>query len=114
MQLWLACSLYAWAWLPLTTMNVFLAGLLPLPRYVVFDFAVAWVGAVNLYMYVFGVVKSFAALRCPPWKLALYTAGALATIPFNVAIENVAVLWGCFGRKHQFYVVQKDLPIEVV
>lgn len=108
-KIFLALSLYAWASIPFTTSNVFLAAFLPLPCHPLFDFAVAYVGAVNLYMYIFGVLKSFShRYRHRPWKLLFYTLGALLTIPFNICIENAAVLWGMFGRKHQFYVVRKD------
>lgn len=105
----LALSLYAWATIPFTTSNVFLAAFLPLPCHPLFDFAVAYVGAINLYMYIFGVLKSFShRYRLRPWKLLFYTFGALLTIPFNICIENAAVLWGMVGRKHQFYIVRKD------
>lgn len=69
----------------------------------------------NLYMYIFGVIKSFSLYRMGPVRFFLCLLGALSTIPFNVAIENVAVLWGCFGKKHRFYVVSKQLerPINV-
>ncbi|CAK5094912.1 unnamed protein product [Meloidogyne enterolobii] len=56
----LASSLYAWVTLPLTTLQIFLNPLLPLPKAFVLDFLVAFVGAVNLYMYIFGVIKSFS------------------------------------------------------
>jgi egghead protein (zeste-white 4 protein) len=108
----LSASLYAWASIPFTTSNIVLASVMPLPRYPLFDFSVAYVGAVNLYMYMFGAVKSFShRYRGRPFRLLLYTVGALLTVPFNICIENVAVLWGMFGRKHQFYVVKKDLQI---
>jgi len=73
---------------------------------------VAFVAAVNLYMYIYGVIKSFShKYRQNVWKLLLYAVGALLTIPFNICIENVAVLLGLFGRKDEFYVVKKDLTV---
>ncbi|CAI2348406.1 unnamed protein product [Caenorhabditis sp. 36 PRJEB53466] len=56
----LALSLYAWATMPLTSLQVFLCPLFPLPRCLPFDFLLSFVGALNLYMYIFGVVKSFS------------------------------------------------------
>lgn len=35
--------------------------------------------------------------------------GALLTIPFNICIENIAVIWGMLGNKNGFYVVKKDV-----
>ena len=34
--------------------------------------------------------------------------GALLTVPVNIVIETSAVLWGLFGTKHKFYVVNKE------
>ncbi|KIH59282.1 hypothetical protein ANCDUO_10490 [Ancylostoma duodenale] len=92
------------------THKVFLCPLFPLPRCLPFDFALSFVGAINLYMYIFGVVKSFShKYRNSAWRLVLYLTGALMTIPFNVIIENAAVLVGMCGRKDQFYIVNKDV-----
>uniref|UniRef100_A0A915MXH9 Beta-1,4-mannosyltransferase bre-3 n=1 Tax=Meloidogyne javanica TaxID=6303 RepID=A0A915MXH9_MELJA len=105
----LASSLYAWVTLPLTTLQIFLNPLLPLPKAFVLDFLVAFVGAVNLYMYIFGVIKSFShKYRNNSWRLLIYTLAALVAIPFNIWIENMAVLMGICSNKFEFYVVNKD------
>lgn len=78
-------------------------------------------------MYIFGVVKSFSHkyrfvllllpvshlshFRNSLFKLVLYLTGAMLTIPFNIIIENAAVLVGMFGRKDQFYIVNKDIQM---
>lgn len=59
-------------------------------------------------VYVYLANNDCVVCRQRPWRLLLYTTGALLTIPFNIWIENLAVLWGMFGHKHQFYVVKKD------
>lgn len=46
--------------------------------------------------------------RHSPGRLCLYMVGALLTIPFNICIENIAVIWGMLGNKNGFYVVKKD------
>ena len=108
-KIFLILSLYAWATMPFTSLQIFLCPLFPLPRCFIIDSLVAFVGAVNLYMYIFGVVKSFShKCRNNSWHLLLYIIGALFTIPFNICIENVAVLLGMFGNKYKFYVVNKD------
>lgn len=114
-KLFLALALYSWATIPLSTSNLVLAAFWPIPCPAVLNFLCAFVGAMNLYMYIFGVIKSFSLYRMGPVRFFLCLLGALSTIPFNVAIENVAVLWGCFGKKHRFYVVSKQLerPINV-
>ncbi|KAI6197772.1 hypothetical protein M3Y94_01264300 [Aphelenchoides besseyi] len=113
-KLFLAFSLYAWITMPLTTLQVLLCAFAPLPKCPLIDVLVAFVAAVNLYMYVFGALKSFShKYRHNKSRLFLYAVGALFTLPFNICIENLAVLLGIFDRNVDFYVVKKDLKTPV-
>ncbi|XP_033297224.1 beta-1,4-mannosyltransferase egh isoform X1 [Bombus bifarius] len=107
-KLLLGISCYSWVTLPLSTSNIVLAGIYPITCPPFIDFLCAFIGAVNIYMYVFGVVKSFSLYRFGIARFILCICGALSTIPFNLIIENVAVIWGLFGTKHKFYVVNKE------
>ena len=69
-------------------------------------------GAVNLYLYFIGAIKSFSVNRFVYFKFICCVIGALCTIPFVVVIENIAVIWGLFGNKHNFYIVQKFHPVQ--
>ncbi|XP_065333223.1 beta-1,4-mannosyltransferase egh [Cloeon dipterum] len=112
-KLLLAVSCYSWVTMPLSTSNVILAALFPIPCPPLMDFLCVFIGAVNIYMYVFGVMKSFSLYRFGAVRFVLCILGALCTIPFNVLIENVAVIWGLFSHKYRFYVVSKELPASV-
>lgn len=105
----LAVSVYSWCTMPLSSSNIVLAGLYPIPCPDVMDFLCAFIAGVQLYMYVFGVLKSFSLHRFGVFKCAACAVGALCTIPVNIVIENAAVIWGMVGKKHKFYVVQKDV-----
>ena len=106
----LALALYSWLTLPLSTSNVYLSALYPIPVGQTFDFLCCFVGAVNLYLYFIGAIKSFSINRYGYFKFMCCVIGALCTIPFVVIIENIAVIWGLFGNKHSFYIVQKFRP----
>lgn len=110
-KIFLAISLYAWMTVPFSTSNVFLTTLFPLPtsEHFLFNFLFALVAAVNIYMYVFGVLKSFTPHRMGLVRFVICLVGALLTIPFNIFIENIAVIWGVLGEKHKFYVVDKRI-----
>ena len=114
-KLLLGISCYSWVTMPLSTSNIVLAGIYPITCPPLIDFLCAFIGAVNIYMYVFGVVKSFSLYRFGIARFILCICGALSTIPFNLIIENIAVIWGLFGKKHKFYVVNKEYkpPITV-
>ncbi|XP_053600244.1 beta-1,4-mannosyltransferase egh [Plodia interpunctella] len=112
-KIFLAISCYSWVTLPLSTSNMFLAAVCPIPCPFVLDIVCCFIGAVNIYMYIFGVIKSFPVYRFGPLKFFLFICGALATIPFNIIIENIAVIWGVLGKKHKFYIVNKEIKIPV-
>ncbi|GAB0094502.1 Beta-1,4-mannosyltransferase egh [Sergentomyia squamirostris] len=105
----LLLSIYSWVTMPLAASNIIFAALYPIPCPQFFDFLCAFIAAVNIYMYIFGVIKSFSLYRFGLTKFLLCAAGAICTIPINVMIENIAVIWGLLGKKHKFYVVQKDI-----
>lgn len=42
-------------------------------------------------------------------RLVGYLIGALVTIPFNIVIENTAVVLGMFGEKNKFFIVDKSM-----
>ncbi|XP_076319509.1 beta-1,4-mannosyltransferase egh [Tachypleus tridentatus] len=114
-KIFLSLSLYSWITVPLSTSNLVLAGLYPIPCWQVLNVICAFVGAMNIYMYIFGVIKSFSLYRLGFFKFVFFVLGALCTIPFNIVIENIAVIWGCFGNKYRFYVVKKEVkpPVTV-
>ncbi|XP_057671826.1 beta-1,4-mannosyltransferase egh [Diorhabda carinulata] len=103
----LGLSCYSWLTLPLSVSNLVIAGKFPIPCPPFIDFVCAFIGAVNIYMFIFGVIKSFTVYRFGLLRLTLCIIGAIVVIPFNLVIETIAVLWGIFGKKHKFYVVNK-------
>lgn len=107
-KLFLAMSLYAWMTMPWSTSNLIFASLYPLPAGGWCNFLSTFVGAVSIYMYIFGVIKSFSLRKLGITKFIMCMFGSILTIPFNVIIENLAVLLGVFSKKNKFYVVQKQ------
>jgi egghead protein (zeste-white 4 protein) len=105
----LALALYSWLTLPLSTSNVYLTAIFPIPVGQTLDFLTCLVGIVNLYLYFIGAIKSYSIKRLGFVKFVFCVIGALCTIPFVVVIENIAVIWGLFGDKKKFYVVSKSL-----
>jgi beta-1,4-mannosyltransferase len=105
----LGIALYSWLTLPLTSLNVFLTPLCPIPLHWTLNVLIAYVGAVNVYLYIIGAVRSFSLVRFGFAQLLLRILGTLATIPFVVVCEIAAVLWGLFSDKGKFYIVDKQL-----
>jgi len=111
-KIFLTISVYSWVTMPLTTSNILLAYLKPIPCPYMVDFFCAFLGGLSIYMYIFGVLKSFSLYRFGVVKSIVCIIGAICTIPINLVIENTAVIWGVVGKKHKFYVVQKEFTKE--
>jgi egghead protein (zeste-white 4 protein) len=107
--MFLMLSVYSWVTMPLSTSNIFLAIINPIPCPLILDFICSFLGGISVYMYIFGVLKSFSLYRFGVLKSIICIIGALGTIPVNLVIENVAVIWGMLSNKHRFYVVQKEV-----
>lgn len=105
----LVFSVYSTATLPLSTSNLFLALKFPIACPLWLDLILATIGAVGVYMYMFGVIKSFPIKRLGRMRYFMCILGVLCLIPVFVVLENIAVLWGLCGKKHKFYVVQKGI-----
>lgn len=108
-KIFLALSVYSWCTMPLSSLNIIFGIVYPIPCPYIVDLTCAFLGAISIYMYIFGVMKSFTLYRFGLLKAVVCIIGALCTIPFNLVIENVAVLWGLMTNKHKFYVVQKEI-----
>lgn len=105
----LACSLYAWATMPLSTSNLVLAPNFPVPCPQAFNIVCAFIGALNLYMYLFGLMKSCSISKHGIFGFGLRFVLVMIAIPLNIVVENVAVVWGLLGKKHKFYIVDKNV-----
>lgn len=103
----MAMSLYSWVTMPVAIASVCLTAVYPVAVPGLINFVAAFVGGVNIYMYVFGVIKSFRVDRLGWLRMMACIVGALVTMPFNMLVENFAVVRGLCGDKHKFYVVKK-------
>lgn len=107
-KFFLMMSFYAWLTVPLSTSNIVLAALYPVRCWQLLDVVTLFLMGTTIYMYIFGVIKSFSLYRYGVLKFLFCLLGAMMAVPFNILIENVAIIWGFFGDKHRFYVVKKE------
>lgn len=109
-KIWLATGVYSTATLPLTLSNIIWAILFPIPMPLPVDLLFAFLGGMALYMYIFGVVKSFSlSSRAGGWlKTPFCVVCVVLLVPVFIVLETIAVVWGWVGKKHKFHVVQKN------
>lgn len=112
----LGTSLYAWIVLPLILLNFLVVLIFPMETHPLLEGIVHFVGAMNVYMFLFGALKSFSLKRQGFLKYWFFVSCSVAVIPINVCLESIAVVWGVIGKKNKFYVVRKvlDEQTEVV
>jgi len=110
----LTMSLYAWISLPITTLTYIVNILFTLPTSAWHLSIGSFCFAVTFYMYIFGVLKSSDLKTTRLSMLFACLIGQIFILPMNVVIEIVAVIWGLFGPKHKFYIVEKDLKRHAV
>lgn len=101
-------SFYSSFTTPLTTMNLILAPLYPIPNSIIFNYILSFIVGVIFYMYIFGIIKSYTIYNFGIKRLIIFICSCIALMPLTVIIENISVIWGIFSRKDKFYVVKKD------
>ncbi len=107
-----ACSLYAWITMPIAISNVVLGVLYPLPMPSWLNAAGLLVSCVNVYMYVFGLIKSVSLYRLGLFKYGLCLISIQFVILLSALCESIAVSMAVLSDKRKFYVVEKDLKIK--
>jgi uncharacterized membrane protein len=60
-------------------------------------------------MHLFGAIKSFSWRRLGPYKYTSCLIGAILVIIVSMVLEYIAVVWGAFGQKKKFVIVEKDV-----
>lgn len=110
----LAISLYSWVTLPLTTLGFIAAKLTAFPAPLWINIIGTFCFSMSLYMFIFGVIKSFDLRNTGASMMFVYLIGAMMTLPINIVIENVAVIWGLIGSKHNFYIVDKSVKSKLI
>lgn len=105
----LTMSLYTWIMLPITLLSNVLAFIYAHPAPIWLDAIGAYCFSVSLYMYLIGGMKSFDLKDKNIFLILLYSILQLSSVFINIVIENLAAIWGIFGKKHHFYIVDKNI-----
>jgi len=122
-KLILSISLASWLTMPLSTSNIILSKLYPMSISPMVDFLLSFIGAMGLYMYIFGYIKQFNFHRFSYFRMALSVIEIILASFLSIFVENCAVvsMWG--GDWYDFYIVEKEneaeeeasaKPVEVV
>jgi hypothetical protein len=97
----------------LSTLNVILTPLCPIPLYWPIKFLISYVGAVTVYLFIIGTIRSFPLIRYGYLHFILRIVCVIFTIPLAASCEIIAILWALLSDKRQFHVVNKQFGSKV-
>jgi len=108
----LSISLAAWLTMPLSTLNVFLSKAYPMSVSPSIDFLLSFIGAMGLYMYMFGYVKQFNLHRFSKVRTLFSILEIILASTLSIIVENCAVIFMWGGDWYDFYIVEKENEAE--
>lgn len=105
----ISVMLLSWVTMPLTVLNVVLVPLYPLPMWRSMNILCGFMGAVMLFLFIFGAVKSFSPRRLGWVKYVLLCLVPVLILPVSMILETLGVVMALKGRKsNSFHIVNKQ------
>jgi egghead protein (zeste-white 4 protein) len=101
-------SFFIWTFMPIQLINTLILSYNPISLSIFDDFFGRFNGAFFLYLFMFGMFKSFYFDRKHFLNYILCACSVVVIIPYVVVCETIAVVWGLFGDKRHFYVIAKQ------
>lgn len=108
-RLCLGISVYSSVSVVFNILNIFIAPCYPVDLPLLIHFLISFIGGVTVYLYIIGTVRSFHSNRLNYFRFIMKILCLIVCIPIVVVCEAVAVIWGIIGKKHTFYIVQKQI-----
>lgn len=104
--------LLSWFLMPFTVTNIVLVPLCPLPMWRSANILCAFMGAVMLFLFIFGAIKSFSPRRMGWPKYIFLCFLPIAVVPVCMFLETVGVILAFRARKnHSFHIVNKQTTV---
>lgn len=101
-------SFCIWMMLPFQLINSIILLYFPISFSIIDDFLSRFNGIIFFYLFIFGALKSFYFGRYNIVRNLFCIFGSAFSIPYLAITESIAVIWGLFSDKKQFYVISKS------
>ena len=102
--------LLSWFLMPFTVPNIVLVPLFPLPMSQTVNIVCAFMGAVMMFLFIFGAIKSFSPRRMGWPKYIFLCFLSVAVMPLCMIMETTGVILAFRDRKsHSFNIVNKQI-----
>lgn len=101
--------LLSWFSMPLTVLNIVLVPLFPLPMWRSVNIMCGFMGAVMLFLFIFGAIKSFSPRRLGWAKYICLCFMPICILPISMMLETTGVVCALKTRKiNNFHIVNKQ------
>ncbi|XP_053398664.1 beta-1,4-mannosyltransferase egh-like [Mercenaria mercenaria] len=108
----ISLMLLAWFFMPLTVTNIVLVPLFPLPMWRSVNILCGFMGAVMLFLYIFGAIMSFSPRRTGWAKYIFLCFVPVVVLPVAMVMETIGVVWALKTRKlDSFHIVNKQTTL---
>lgn len=108
-----AYSLFNWMCMPLQIINSFVLIAFPIAFTPIENILSLFNLTIFLFLFILGAIKSFNlnwSRRNRLGRNLFCVFGAICSIPYVAVSEAIAVIWGIFSEKKQFFIVTKNQP----
>lgn len=105
----ISLMLLGWFFMPLTVTNIVLVPLFPLPMSRSLNILCGFMGAIMLFLYIFGAIMSFSPRRMGWAKYIFLCFVPIFILPLAMVLETIGVVWALKTRKlDSFHIVDKQ------
>ncbi|XP_045173389.2 beta-1,4-mannosyltransferase egh-like [Mercenaria mercenaria] len=105
----ISLMLVSWFTMPLTVTNLLLVPLYPLPMWRSVNIMCGFMGAVMLFLFIFGAIKSFSPRRLGWVRYVLLCFAPVLILPVSMILETAGVILAFKTRKiNTFHIVDKQ------
>lgn len=108
----ISLMLLSWFFMPFTVTNIVLVPLFPLPMWRFVNILCGFMGAVMLFLYIFGAVMSFSPRRVGWAKYAFLCVVPIVILPVAMVMETIGVVLALKSCKtNTFHIVDKQTTV---
>ncbi|KAL4230839.1 Beta-1 [Mactra antiquata] len=108
----ISLMLLSWFFMPFTVPNIILVPMFPLPMWRVVNIMCACMGAIMLFLFIFGAIKSFSPRRAGWPKYIFLCFVPVVIVPVSMVLETIGVIVALKSRKmNSFHIVNKQTTV---
>ncbi|XP_071088733.1 beta-1,4-mannosyltransferase egh-like [Haliotis cracherodii] len=108
-KLGIGVMVLAWAFMPVTSLNILLVPMCPMSVHPVVNTLSAFSGGVAIFLFMFGAIKSFTIRTHGLFRFILLCTLTVGIAPISLILESTGVILAAVSKQgREFHIVKKD------